>query len=106
MEYIEWVPNEKGNVDVRNDTADLYCYFDCTQAAEFLYKCVEETLNQDLPKELEYLKRHDQAMNLIMDAVEMPNRMAEDFIMFIRENDWKLPKRRRQDELKKLRAKK
>lgn len=102
MEYIEWVPNEKGNVDIRNDTADLYRYFDCTQAAEFLYRCVEETLNEDVPKELEYLRRHDQAMNLIMDAVEMPSRMAEDFIMFMRQNDWKFPKRKQQDEFKKL----
>lgn len=102
MDYIEWIPSEKGNVDVRNDTIDFYRFFDCTDSAEFLYKCVEATLIEDVPKEIDYLKRHDRAMKVLMDTVEMPNRMAEDFIMFMRQNEWKLPKRRRQDEFKKL----
>lgn len=102
MDYIEWVPTVKGNIRVTNDTADLYRYFDCTEAAEFLYKCVDETINKDVPNELEYLKRHDEAMRQIMDSVELPNRMAEDFIMFMRQNDWQLPKRRREGEFAKL----
>jgi len=102
MNFIHWVPTARGNVEVRNDTADLYRYFDCTEAAEFLYRCVEETVDKDVPRELEYLKRHDKAMQQITDKVEMPNRMAEDFIMFMRQNQWKLPKKRRQDEFEKL----
>jgi hypothetical protein len=92
----------RGNVDVRNDTADLYRYFDCTEAAEFLYRCVEETIEKDVPHEIDCLKRHDKAMQQIMDTVEMPNRMADTFIMFMRQNDWRLPKKRRLDEFGKL----
>ena len=44
------------------DTADLYRYFDCTQAAEFLYACVQRTVEHDLPKEIDYLRRLDEAM--------------------------------------------
>lgn len=102
MDFIEWLPNVRGNVDVTNDTADLYRYFDCTESAEFLYRCVEETIHNDVPKELQYLKRHDEAMRQIMNTVEMPDRMAEDFIMFMRQNEWKLPKRRRESEFAKL----
>ena len=47
---------------VLNDTADLYRYFDCTHAAEFLYACVHRTVEEDLPREIEYLRRHDQAI--------------------------------------------
>jgi Cu/Ag efflux pump CusA len=102
MNFIQWVPTSRGNVEVRNDTTDLYRYFDCTEAAEFLYRCVEETVEKDVPHEIEYLKRYDKAMQQIMDTVEMPNRMAENFIMFMRQNDWKLPKKRRRDEFGKL----
>jgi len=102
MNCIQWVPTMRGNVDVRNDTADLYRYFDCTEAAEFLYRCVEETIEKDVPHEIDCLKRHDKAMQQIMDTVEMPNRMADTFIMFMRQNDWRLPKKRRLDEFGKL----
>ena len=102
MNFIQWVPTPRGNVEVRNDTADLYRYFDCTEAAEFLYRCVEETIEKDLPYEIEYLKRHDKAMQRIIDTVELPNRMAENFIMFMRQNDWLLPKKRRRDEFSEL----
>lgn len=102
MNFIQWVPTIRGNVDVRNDTADFYRYFDCTEAAEFLYRCVEETVNKNVPHEIDYLKRHDKAMQQIMDTVEMPNRMAENFIMFMRQNEWTLPKQRRRDEFVKL----
>jgi len=102
MDFIHWVPTVSGNVEVRNDTADLYRYFDCTEAAEFLYRCVEETIDKDIPDELEYLKRHDKAMQLITDTVEMPNRIAENFIMFMRQNQWRLPKKRRENEFEKL----
>jgi hypothetical protein len=89
-------------VDVRNDTADLYRYFDCTEAAEFLYRCVEETIENDLPHEIDCLERHDKAMQQIMDTVEMPNRMVDSFIMFMLQNDWILPNKRRRDEFGKL----
>ncbi len=102
MTFINWVPTERGNVDVKNDTADLYRYFDCTEAAEFLYRCVEETIDEDIPREIDYLTRHDKAMQQILNQIEMPNRLAEDFIMFMRQNKWQLPKRRRNDEFKEL----
>ena len=103
MPYIDWLATERGNVEVTNDTADLYRFFDCTYGAEFLYRCVEETkIQQDVPKKLDYIKRHDQAMARILDTVEMPNMMAEDFIMFMRQNNWKLAKSRREREFAKL----
>jgi len=102
MPYIHWTPTMRGNVNVTNDTVDLYRFFDCTDAAEFLYSCVEETIERDVPHELDYLQRHEKAMRLLMNTVEMPDRIAEDFIMFARQNQWKLPKKRRQKEFEKL----
>jgi hypothetical protein len=103
MPFIEWRPTPERNVEVLNDTADLYRYFDCTEAAEFLYACVTRTVEHDLPHEIDYLRRHDQAIRRIMDTVEMPDRVAENLVMFVRQNKGTLPKKRRADEYKKLR---
>jgi hypothetical protein len=102
MPFIEWRPTADHNVEVLNDTADLYRYFDCTEAAEFLYACVTRTVEQDLPKEIDYLRRHDQAIERIMNTVEMPDRLAENLVAFIRDNNGKLSKRRREGEFREL----
>lgn len=102
MNCIEWRPTPQRNIEVRNDTADLYRYFDATEAAEFLYACVLRTVEQDLPREIDYLRRHDEAVRRIMNTVEMPDRLAENLLMFIRQNKGKLPKRRRTGEFEKL----
>ena len=95
MDFIEWRPTVGSNVEVLNDTADLYRYFDCTQAAEFLYACVQRTVEHDLPREIDYLRRHDEAMSRIMEMIEMPDQLAQNLILFIRQNDGTLSKRKR-----------
>jgi hypothetical protein len=102
MDFIEWRPTPERNVEVLNDTADLYRFFDCTGAAEFLYRCVERTVQHDLPEEIDYLRRHDEAMRRIMNTVEMPDSLAESLVMFIRQNKGKLGKKRREGEFGKL----
>lgn len=95
MDFIDWQALANGNVEVTNETADLYRFFDCTAEAEFLYECVLRTIEEDLPREIDYLKRHDEAMRDIMNAIEMPDRMAESLIMFIRQNGGTLSRKRR-----------
>lgn len=102
MDYIDWKPTAERNVAVLNDTGDLYRYFDCTAEAEFLYGCVAHTVEHDLPREIEYLRRHDEAQRRIMEAVDMPDRLAQDLIMFIDQNGGTLPKKRRNKEFEAL----
>ena len=83
-------------MEVLNDTADLYRYFDCTDAAELLYACVGRTVEDDLPREIDYLRRHDEAIRRIVEAIEVPTRIAEHLVMFIRQNRGALPRKRRQ----------
>lgn len=97
MSCIDWIPTPEGNVEVTNETADLYRYFDCTEAAEFLYSCVERTVETDLPQEIDYLKRRDEALKNIMNLVDMPNHMAEQFVLYTQRNGGKLPNKRRKE---------
>jgi hypothetical protein len=102
MEFIDWRPTPARNVEILNDTADLYRYFDCTDEAEFLYGCVKRTVEYDLPHEIDYLRRRDEARRKIMDTVEMPDRLADDLLLFIRQNKGKLSKKRRDREFEAL----
>lgn len=95
LEFIDWQATPDKNVAVFNDTADLYRYFDATEAAEFLYDCVQQTIEYDLPREIAYLQAHDAAEQAIMELVEMPDRLAANLIRFIRQNGGSLPKTRR-----------
>ena len=85
-------------MEVTNDTADLYRYFDCTAEAEFLYNCVARTVEQDLPNEIDFLRRQDEAQSRIMEIVDMPDRLAQHLLMFMRQNGGKIPTRRRKNE--------
>ena len=102
MPFIEWRPTPERNVEVLNETADLYRFFDCTDVAEFLYACVHRTVELDLPREINYLRCHDEAVRRIMDTVEMPDRVAENLVMFILQNDGVLSGKRREGEFNKL----
>jgi hypothetical protein len=102
MDYIDWRPTPERNVEVQNDTADLYRYFDCTEAAEFLYGCVAQAVDRDLPREIDFLRRNDEAMRRVMNTVEMPDRMAENLVRFIRLNEGRLGHKRREGEFAQL----
>jgi len=104
LPHVEWKPTERGNVEVLNDTGDFYRFFDATPQAEFLFECVRRTVEEDLPQEADYLRRHDQAVRRIMDAVEMPDRVAGNFVMFVRQNGGTLSRRRREREFAPLTA--
>jgi hypothetical protein len=102
MDLIEWETTGKMNVKVLNNTRDLYSSFDCTEACEFLYSCIRETIEKDLPEELHYLKCHDRALSEINKLVDIPDNMVKSLIIFIRQNNGILPKKRRHKEFAEL----
>lgn len=102
LEFIEWRPTVDGNVDVINETIDLYRYFDATRMAEFLYDCVKETIEKVLPEEIQYLECYDQMKKSINDLFDMPDHLADLLIRFLEQNGGKLSKRAREKEFKAL----
>jgi Fic family protein len=102
LEFIEWRPTQEGNVEVLNETIDLYRYFDATQMAEFLYDCVRETVEKVLPEEITYLERYDQLKKAINAIFDMPDYLADLLIRFLEQNKGKLSKRAKEKEFKAL----
>jgi hypothetical protein len=95
---IDWRPTETGNVAVTNDTGDFYRFFDATAQAEFLYSCVERTIEKDLPEEAEFLRRHDQFRSRLGLIADMPAHLSDLLFRFLHQNAGKLSRRAQQKE--------
>ncbi len=102
LPFIKWRPTEKGNVEVLNDTIDLYRYFDATIQAEFFYECVLKTVQEVLPKEVNYLQKYDEMKSFINNYIDMPDLMIDLLIRFLLQNKGKFSKRALAKEFKKL----
>ncbi|MGD0307117.1 MAG: Fic family protein [Candidatus Acidiferrales bacterium] len=99
---IEWEPTAAGNVQVLNETGDYYRYFDATAHTEFLYDCVEQTIERDLPEEVAYLEAYDRFANGLQKIVDMPERKVNLLHLFIRQGMGRLSKRARSSEFAQL----
>jgi len=102
MSMIEWKSSLKGNVEILNDTSDLYRFFDCTQSCEFIYKLVDKTIKETLPNELKYLDTFDRAYSAIYAMIEMPNNQIKQLITFILQNNGRLSKKKKEKYYDKL----
>jgi len=102
LPFIEWVPTERKNVRVLNETADLYRYGDYTELAGFLYRCVARTISEDLPREISYLKAFDAAREGISASIEMPDNTLSLLINLVRQNGGSLARKRRENEFRML----
>lgn len=87
---------------VLNDTADYYRFFDATPHAEFLYACVQRTIDQYLPRETEFLRRFDLFRARVQNIIEMPESTFDLLLRFLRQNNGRLSQRRRQNEFAQL----
>lgn len=102
LPFIEWIPTDKNNVDVLNETMWMYSYFDATKSAEFLYDCVQETITKDLPSEVAYLDAYRRFTDGIRRRFEMPESTVDLLHRFLGQNQGKLSKRARSKEFASL----
>ena len=102
LPHIEWKTTETFNVEVLNDTGDFYRFFDATPHAEFLYACVRQTIEHDLPYETEFLRRYDMFRSRIEAMIEMPESMIDLLFRFLTQNKGAFSKRAREKEFASL----
>jgi Fic family protein len=98
LPLIRWESTKDSNVNVLNDTADFYRFFDATPHAEFLYACVKKTIEEDLPHETDFLRRYDQFRERIQGIVDMPDGTIDLLFRFLQQNGGKLSKRASEQE--------
>ena len=95
MTFIQYDLDLEHGMTVKNDTARLYRYFDATAQAEYLYRCIEETIHRDLRDEISFLAVFDAALRATLNIVDMPNRRAALLVRLILQNKGKLSKGKR-----------
>ncbi|PXY41687.1 cell filamentation protein Fic [Flavobacterium cheongpyeongense] len=93
LDFIEWEKTKSNNVEVLNETIDFYRYFDATKQAEFLYDCVNDTIENVIPQEVTYLQKYDEMKSYLDDIFQMPDKTVALLIRFLEQNDGKLSKR-------------
>ncbi|NOQ98159.1 MAG: cell filamentation protein Fic [Calditrichae bacterium] len=104
LDFIQWKPTASHNVEVLNQTIDYYRYFDATKLAEFLYECVEDTIKNIIPGEVNYLYKYDEMKRFLDDRFEMPDKTVALLVRFLEQNEGKMSKRTKEKEFKVLTA--
>ena len=95
MPAVDYDLHIDGSMTVKNDTVDFYRHIDFTQIVEMFFGVVEETIKTELVPELDYLVRWERARSSMRDVVDMPDKKATQFILFVQQNHGKFPKSRR-----------
>ncbi len=99
---VKWEATERGNVQVLNDTGDFYRFFDATVQTEFMYGCVQRTIEVDLPQEAEFLRGFHAFRKRVNQIVDMPERVSDLLFRFLHQNAGTLSRRRRTREFAEL----
>ena len=73
-------------IRILNDTIDLYRYFDLTKQVEFLYECVEETIEKIIPEELDYLEKYDRMTKYLNNYLSLPDTKVDLLIKLLNQN--------------------
>jgi Fic/DOC family len=87
LDFIEWKTTQDHNVEVLNDTADYYKYYDATLQAEFLFDCIDYTIRTVIPEEVSYLQNYDKMKAWLDDNYEMPDKTVALLIRFLEQNN-------------------
>ena len=102
LDLIDWIPTKDHNVEILNDTIDLYRYFDATKQVEFLYSCVQQTIVQTIPEEVKYLEKYDVMKDFLDNHFEMPDKTVALLVRFLEQGKGKLSERAKSKEFKVL----
>jgi len=104
LDLVKWRPDKSNNVEVLNETIDLYGYFDATKQAEFLYGCVQETIEDTIPAEVNYLEKYDLMKDYLDNYFEMPDKTVALLIRFLEQGKSQLSERAKNKEFQELTA--
>ncbi|WP_223870780.1 Fic family protein [Salipiger aestuarii] len=95
LPHVDWRPTGRGNVEILNDTGDFYRFFDATPHAEFLFACVAQTIDSDLPAETRFLRAYDGFKTRVSGLIDMPDRTLDLLFRFLHQNGGRLSGRAR-----------
>ena len=95
MPLLEYSIDDYGEITVKNESAVFYRFIDMTPIVEEFQKIVLTTIQTEWKAELNYLQNYDRMRAAMRDVVDMPDKKANQFIMFVQQNNGKFPLSRR-----------
>jgi len=102
LPLLDFELDSDGRVDVKNETALHYKYIDMTAIAERLFGFIQDTIENELVSELEFILDYDKAKLTIRDIVDMPDQLIDLFIRLCIENNGRLSKNKRKTKFEQL----
>ncbi|MFN7919543.1 MAG: Fic family protein [Bryobacteraceae bacterium] len=90
LRRIGWEIDFAQRMTVQNETIGLYRYPDLTRHAEFLYECIEETVEKDWPEQIRFLEAFDGATRAVQAVVDMPDTKIRLLVKLLMQNEGKL----------------
>lgn len=73
-------------VPPRGNDAVYFRYLDATRQTEFLYRTLERTVEEDLPREIEFLLGFDRARQTLDQMLDWPDHSLDLFIRLVHQN--------------------
>lgn len=98
MQRIRYDRNQDGSIVVTNPmTVEGYFrYPDLTDHCIYLIQTLHATLREDMPDELLFIQRYDEAKQELQHIVDMPDKDINLMLNFLHQNNGIFPKRRRE----------
>ncbi len=84
------------------EESGFYRFFDATPHVEFLYACVLQTIEKDLPLETAFLQKYDQFCGRVESMIDMPKQTLNLLFRFLRQNQGILSNRAKNREFSRL----
>ena len=86
MEVLDYDMDSRGEVTVNGESGDFYRFIDFTPIVEEYQKIIEETINTEWKTEIDYLVCYDRVRTEMRTVVDMPDKKANQFILFANQN--------------------
>ena len=96
MKVIDYEIDDRGEVEVLCESLDYYRYIDYTPIVCGFQRMMAETITTEWKVELDYLKAYDEIRKGMREVVDMPDKKANQFILFVRNNNGILSKTKRE----------
>ncbi len=95
MPLIDFVTHDDASIEVLNETVNLYRYFDATRMAEYLYGCIEATIEDELKAELDTVSAFAKARKALDATFDLPEKQKNLFLKLCWQGKGRISKTKR-----------
>ncbi len=98
MQRVRYQRAEDTTITITNleQIEGYYRYPDLTEQCVYLLETIHATIAEDMPEELLFIQRYDEAKKELQNIVDMPDRDINMMLTFLHQNNGAFPKRRRE----------